>query len=136
MGTPSEPSPDDFWKPPTPGAAPTPPPEYLCGTGEYIPEFDYPDQPVRPTPPVPKYHPYPEQAAAAPPEGRGLVVTAFVFAGLALLVPCLFGWAGIFLGLAAGQKGNPQGKVAVWTSVGTMFIGFALAALARKYWLT
>ncbi|GAB2519679.1 hypothetical protein [Nocardia heshunensis] len=66
-------------------------------------------------------------------QGKGLAVTAFAAAGLALLIPCLFGWAGILLGLAANQKGHPLGKVAVYTSIATMLIGFVLSALARKY---
>ncbi|APA99865.1 hypothetical protein [Nocardia seriolae] len=73
--------------------------------------------------------------APPPAPGKGLVIAAFAAAALALLVPCLFGWAGILLGLAANQKGQPRAKEAVWTSVATMCLGFVLAAVARKYWL-
>ncbi|MGW4247334.1 hypothetical protein [Nocardia sp. NPDC004722] len=77
--------------------------------------------------------PAPESPDAQASQGKGLAVTAFAAAGLALLVPCLFGWAGILLGLAANQKGHPLGKVAVYTSIATMLLGFVLSALARKY---
>ncbi|MFE3193136.1 hypothetical protein ACFXHA_29315 [Nocardia sp. NPDC059240] len=77
--------------------------------------------------------PAPDPPGGLTAQGKGLAVTAFAAAGLALLVPCLFGWAGILLGLAANQKGHPLGKVAVYTSIATMLIGFALTALARKY---
>ncbi|MGW5113323.1 hypothetical protein [Nocardia sp. NPDC004123] len=136
MGTPPQPpTDDDYWKPQAPGAIPPPPPEYLQGSGEYIPQFDYPEQAVRPTPPVPRYRPYAHIPVSSPPEGKGLAITALIFAVLSLGVPCLFGWAGIFLGLTAARKGHPLGKVAIWTSIVCMFIGFVLAALAKKYWL-
>lgn len=77
--------------------------------------------------------PAPDPAHDNPALGKGLAITAFAAAALALLVPCLFGWAGILLGLAANQKGHPLGKAAVYTSIATMLIGFALTALARKY---
>ncbi|MFE4457568.1 hypothetical protein ACFROC_09435 [Nocardia tengchongensis] len=132
---PSQPTDDDYWKPQAPGATPPPPPEYLQGSGEYIPQFDYPEQPVRPAPPAPRYQPYAHIPASPPPEGKGLAITALIFAVLSLGVPCLFGWAGIFLGLTAAKKGHPLGKVAIWTSIVCMFIGFVLAALANKYLL-
>ncbi|MVU77504.1 hypothetical protein GPX89_09620 [Nocardia sp. ET3-3] len=81
----------------------------------------------------PKSQPGP---GGTPAEGRGLVIAAFAAAALALLVPCLFGWAGILLGLAANQRGQPLAKEAVWTSVATMCLGFVLTVVVRKYWLT
>ncbi|MET8428854.1 hypothetical protein [Nocardia sp. NPDC004860] len=107
MGTPPQPpTDDDYWKPQAPGAIPPPPPEYLQGSGEYIPQFDCPEQAVRPTPPVPRYQPYAHIPVSSPPEGKGLAITALIFAVLSLGVPCLFGWAGIFLGAHGRQKGT------------------------------
>lgn len=142
MGTSGSQSGDDYWKPTPPGGTPAPPPDYLTGTGQYVPEFEYPAPPVAPPlPAAPLLGPAPvhETPVAAPtsdpPAGRGLVITAYIFAVIALVAPCPFGMAGILLALTANQKRHPRAIAAAYTCVAATVAGFVLSALVRIYWL-
>ena len=67
--------------------------------------------------------------APDPSAGRGFTIGAFVCAVVALLIlPPVFGIAGIVLGSVGKNKGDPLGKTAMIVSAVCMVVGFAIGA--------
>jgi hypothetical protein len=64
-------------------------------------------------------------------DSRLLSIIGFVCAAVALvLIPILFGLAGIVLGIVGHTRGEPLGKWAAFASLGGMVVGTFLSALA------
>lgn len=63
--------------------------------------------------------------SATATEGRVFTILGFVFAGLAVVIlPILFGPAGIVMGIVGHSKGDPRGKLAAILAGVGMILGF------------
>lgn len=89
------------------------------------------DQPPQPGPSW-QHEPPASQAPQAPDvsAGRGFTIGAFVCAAIALLIlPPVFGIAGIVLGSVGRSKGDPLGKTAMIVSGVCLGVGMIIGVI-------
>ena len=78
--------------------------------------------------PPPEYPPPPRSSG----QGRGYTIAAFVLAlGALVIVPIIFGPAGVALGIVGQRKGDPMGRTAAIVAGIAMVIGIALGIALR-----